>query len=255
MPQASQVRTYDPGTSVVFLKTREKFGGLSNMAPGFPLQVNDIPIRTSEALYQACRFPDKPEIQRQIINEYSPMTAKMRSKSFRKLTRSDWNFVRVRIMRWCLQVKLAQNWQKFKNLLQETEGRPIVERSRKDDFWGAKIAEDGALVGNNVLGRLLMQLREQLKGDEAESLRFVKPPEIPDFLLFDQHIEPIQTSRTTGIPSSKQKRPQETESLPNYETYQFSLFDTPTIVEDRLKQEIDIEMDAKVIVAAKDYPS
>ncbi|MFJ5489490.1 pyridoxamine 5'-phosphate oxidase family protein, partial [Hansschlegelia beijingensis] len=31
----------------------------------------------------------------------------------------------------------------------------------------------GTLVGMNVLGRLLMELREQLKGDEAESLRFI----------------------------------------------------------------------------------
>ena len=64
MSQASQVRTYDPAASVVFLKTNERFGGLSNMAPGFPLRVNGVRIRTSEALYQACRFPHLPDVHR-----------------------------------------------------------------------------------------------------------------------------------------------------------------------------------------------
>ena len=33
--------------------------------------------------------------------------------------------------------------------------RPIVEQSRKDDFCGAKVAEDGSLGGMNVLGLVL----------------------------------------------------------------------------------------------------
>ncbi|WP_194745363.1 NADAR family protein [Thermaurantiacus tibetensis] len=191
MSQASQVRTYDPAASVVFRKTEDDFGGLSNMASGFELLVNGVKIRTSEALYQACRFPHLPDVQRMIIDQHSPMTAKMRSKPFRKDSRPDWDAVRVKIMRWCLRVKLAQNWREFGRLLLATGDRPIVEQSRKDDFWGAKVAEDGSLVGMNVLGRLLMELREQMKGDEAESLRVIEPLAIPEFLLFRQPIEAI----------------------------------------------------------------
>jgi hypothetical protein len=44
----------------VFYKAKEVFGGLSNMAGGFPLVVNGIHILTSEALYQACYFPPPP---------------------------------------------------------------------------------------------------------------------------------------------------------------------------------------------------
>ena len=191
MAQASQVRTYDPTVSVVFLKTNERFGGLSNMAPGFPLRVNSVRIRTSEALYQACRFPHMSDVQRLIIDEHSPMTAKMRSKPFRNDSRPDWDAVRVKIMRWCLRVKLAQNWREFGRLLVATGDRPIVEQSRKDDFWGAKVAEDGTLVGMNVLGRLLMELREQLKADTSESLRIVEPLSIPEFLFLQRPIETI----------------------------------------------------------------
>ena len=106
----------------------------------------DIRIDTAEALYQACRFPDHPEIQAVILDQRSPMTAKMKSKKHRKSTRRDWAEVRVKIMRWCLRVKLAQNWSRFSTLLLRTDGRPIVEESRKDDFWGAKPRDDGTLV-------------------------------------------------------------------------------------------------------------
>src|SRR5437899_1766418 len=92
-------RTYKRRESVVFLKTKEEFGGLSNMAGGFPLRVNGVSILTSEALYQACRFPHLPDVQRQIIAERSPMTAKMRGKPHRANSRPDWDNVRVRIMR------------------------------------------------------------------------------------------------------------------------------------------------------------
>ncbi len=198
MAHASQVRKYDPTASVVFRKTKEDFGGLSNMAPGFPLEVNGIRIRTSEALYQACRFPHMPDLQRRIINERSPMTAKMRGKPFRNESRPDWNAVRVKIMRWCLRVKLAQNWHQFGQVLLETGDRPIVERSQKDDFWGAKATQGNMLVGMNVLGRLLMELREQLKEDALESFRVVEPLTIPEFLLFDEPIKTVYASKGIG---------------------------------------------------------
>lgn len=232
MSQANQVRTYDRATSVAFLKTNERFGGLSNMAPGFPLRVNDVRIRTSEALYQACRFPHMPEVQRLIIGEISPITAKMRSKPYRQVSRQDWDFVRVKIMRWCLRVKLAQNWREFGRLLLATGDRPIVEQSRKDDFWGAKVADDGTLVGMNVLGRLLMELREQLKGDEAESLRFIEPLAISEFLLFGQPIEAVQAAPNAVIPGWTPQRSSQADATPPPSIEpQPSLFEQPMITD------------------------
>lgn len=187
----SQTRTYERADSVVFLKTKERFGGLSNMASGFPLCVNSIRIRTSEALYQACRFPHLPGIQAEIIGQKSPMTAKMKSKPHRQNSRPDWDKVRVNIMRWCLRVKLAQNWGAFSRLLLETGDRPIVEQSRKDTFWGAKAVDDRTLIGMNVLGRLLMELREIVKSENRESLLRVWPIEIPDFCLGGRPIEMV----------------------------------------------------------------
>ncbi len=188
---SDQIRTYERVQSVVFLKTKDVFGGLSNMAGYFPLEVNGIKIRTSEALYQVCRFPHRMEVQRLIIEQTSPMTAKMKSKPYRKDSRPDWDFVRVRIMRWCLRVKLAQNWESFGKLLLDTGDRSIVEESRNDDFWGAKPKGEKTLIGTNALGRLLMELRDEIKSVGQESLLIVEPLNIQDFLLNGHPIERI----------------------------------------------------------------
>lgn len=190
MGDRDKTRTYIRKESVVFLKTNEPFGGLSNMAGGYPIHVNGLRILTSEALYQVCRFPHLPDVQKMIIGQISPMTAKMRSKPYRKDSRPDWDQVRVRIMRWSLRMKLANNWNTFSALLLRTGERPIVEESRKDDFWGAKVVDNGeTLVGMNVLGRLLMELREQVKQQGRDAALDIAPPNLPQFLLLGRPIE------------------------------------------------------------------
>lgn len=212
----SNNRVYFRQECVVFRKTKEQFGGLSNMAAGYPLRINGIRILTSEALYQACRFPHLPEVQRLIISQSSPMTAKMKSKPYRKDSRPDWDVVRVKIMRWCLRVKLAQNWDKFSALLLSTGERPIIEDSRKDVFWGAKSVDEETLAGMNVLGRLLMELREWLKQPNHEWLQIVEPPNIPQFLLMGREIGVIEIPNPVPVSTTVQKQKQE--------VYQFSLF-------------------------------
>ena len=209
MSGRDQSRTYSRKDSVVFLKTDAPFGGLSNMAGGYPIHVNGVRILTSEALYQVCRFPHLPDVQKLIIGQVSPMTAKMRSKPYRKDSRPDWDQVRVRIMRWSLRMKLANNWNTFSALLLKTGDRPIVEESRKDAFWGAKVVNDGdTLVGMNVLGRLLMELREQVKQQGRDAALDIAPPDIPQFLLFGRPIEVA-----VGVPTPQAVEAQEQGSL------------------------------------------
>ncbi|WP_420591395.1 NADAR family protein [Bacterioplanoides sp.] len=190
---SDKVREYDTNSVVIFHKTREQFGGLSNMASGFPLKVNGVEILTSEALYQACRYPHLPEVQKEIVGQFSPMVAKQKSKLYLMESRTDWNDVRHMVMRWCLRVKLAQNYQAFGELLLLTEKLPIVEFSNKDSFWGAVPTknEEHTLRGENVLGRLLMELREKLRVDNENSLMEVPPLQIKDFLLFGRPVERV----------------------------------------------------------------
>lgn len=189
-------RTYSRDTSIVFKKTKEKYGALSNMAGAFKLRVNDTVVPSSEALYQACRFPHMPEVQKLIIGQHSPMTAKMVSKPYRKETRHDWEDVKVSIMRWCLRVKLFNHWDTFGTILRSTGSLPIVEESRRDVFWGAVPEQpDGdVLSGINALGRLLMELRLELSKMSQSELYILLPPRIDDFLIFG---EPIGVQKYT----------------------------------------------------------
>ena len=128
-----------------------------------------------------------PDVQELIIRQNSPMTAKMKSKPFRSRSRSDWDDVRVPIMKWCLKVKLAQNWSSFSDLLSRTNDWPIVEESTKDSFWGALPKQNGLLEGGNVLGRLLMELRQRMKRNPMQ-FEIVDPVAIPDFKLLGREI-------------------------------------------------------------------
>lgn len=193
------LRTYVRSEVVVVYRTTESFGGLSNMASGYPLLINGIRILTTEALYQACRFPHIPEVQREIIGQHSPMTAKMKSKAHLNESRPDWEDIRYKVMRWCLRVKLAQNYEEFGQLLLATRDQPIVEQSRKDDYWGAKVmdASGQTLIGQNVLGRLLMELREKLKDDVDGRLKVAPPLGISDFLLLGKSIETVTAKKSS----------------------------------------------------------
>lgn len=186
------LREYKKEESCVFSSTKSDYGGLSNMCAGFNLQVNQINILTSEVLYQALRFPDYPDIQNLIINEKSPMTAKMVSKKHIDNTRSDWDNVKVDIMRWCLKVKLAQNFLKFGLLLESTNTKHIVEYSTKDEFWGVKSGKNSkTLIGINALGRLLMELRAEYNSENRFSMLIVEPLKIENFKIINREIEII----------------------------------------------------------------
>ncbi|WP_298943233.1 NADAR family protein [uncultured Psychromonas sp.] len=196
-------KQYDIRNVVSFKKTTEKWGELSNMCAGFPVLVNGIEIRTVEALYQACRYPLLPDVQHKILSQGSPMTAKMVGKPYIAQTRPDWDEVRILMMKWSLRVKLIQNWEKFSNVLLETEDNPIVELSNKDDFWGAKPEEGNIYIGVNALGRLLMELREHIKQNKITSSHIVSPLYISNFLLYGKVISIVDSSQPPSKPESQ----------------------------------------------------
>jgi ribA/ribD-fused uncharacterized protein len=182
---------YNVNECIIFKRTHEPFGGLSNMAAGYPLNViKGVKIQTVEALYQVCRFPDYPDIQQEIISCKSPMGAKMKSKKYKQFTRSDWTFVKENIMWWCLCLKLSHNKQKFGSLLESTNDKIIVEESHRDKFWGAikDKKNPNVLVGENTLGKMLMQLRSEWRNN-PDSFHLVHFIEIPHFKVLGNIIE------------------------------------------------------------------
>ncbi|MCP4407270.1 MAG: DUF1768 domain-containing protein [Gammaproteobacteria bacterium] len=178
----------------VFFKVKDEYGGMSNMAGGFPLVINGIRVPSSEALYQACRFPEYPEVQQEIISQKSPLAAKMKTRPHRRnRTRLDWFKIDVSVMRWCLRIKLCLNQKIFGDLLLSTGNRVIVEQSWKDARWGAiSESESGPyLIGYNTLGLLLMELREEYRKNTKIAEK-VQPPNIKNFKLLDQKVNIVR---------------------------------------------------------------
>lgn len=183
-------REYQVSKVITFSNTKGEYGGLSNMAAGYSLFVNEIIIPNSESLYQACRFPLFPDIQQLIIDQKSPMDAKKISRENDHLTRQDWESVKFDIMKWCLMVKLIQNWKSFGDLLKSTGDKLIVEYSTKDKVWAATPAGNDKLIGCNALGRLLMDVRQK-HIINLEKPSSIKPLPIPAFNLFDYPIASV----------------------------------------------------------------
>lgn len=176
-------RQYQKKECITFKSTKGEFGGLSNMAPNYPVFINDVQIKNVESLYQSLRFPDFPEIQQNILNHKSPISAKHYARKFIDKTRSDWDGSRFKIMKFCLQVKYFYNKQEFGELLLKTKNHQIVEFTFEDKVWGAT-DEGDYYEGTNALGRLLMELREDIKNNTYQ----LEVPKIENLRLLGKEI-------------------------------------------------------------------
>jgi ribA/ribD-fused uncharacterized protein len=118
----------------------------------------------------------------------------MITKPYREETRTDWNDVRVPIMYWSIKVKAAQN-PDFRLLLAHSGTKTIVEKSSKDAFWGAMYKDQFLLEGENTLGYLHMDLREDMRNGLFDNFNIIKPPQISNFMLFGQPIGNVSVLR------------------------------------------------------------
>lgn len=207
-------REYRADEAVVFWKTDGPFGGLSNMARGFPVQVGNHEIASVEALYQALRFPDSPPVQLEVLRAPNAWLAKRVALEHATQSRPDWQGVRVAVMRWCLKLKLGHAPRRFGALLEETGSAPIVERSTRDTFWGAVARPDGRLVGGNVLGRLLMELRENLRRDGVNAFECVAVPDGSRFILLGEQVSSTTCRPLEPAPAAQSALPFATSPSP-----------------------------------------
>jgi ribA/ribD-fused uncharacterized protein len=175
---------YQRADCALIYRAREEFGALGNMAGGYPISLAALGTAwTSEALFQALRFPDHPDIQKEILDQKSGYGAKCKSKKDGRrdrLSRPDWPAVCVDIMEFCVRAKFVQNRVKLEPILPSTQDRPIVELTRTvaGQMWGAAPCKENPeiLVGRNHLGSIWMEIREQLRKKDMATFGDVCPP-------------------------------------------------------------------------------
>ncbi len=137
-------------------KLTGKWAALSN----FHME-NRAKARSAEHIFQAAKTEDPAE-RTHILTREKPGQAKFAGK--RCTLRKDWELLKVDIMEEILRRKFADAT--LNNILQETGDAEIVEGNHwHDNFWGqclcGKRAKCNPGQGKNILGNLLMKIREE----------------------------------------------------------------------------------------------
>lgn len=161
----------DDNRILFFKRDREEFGFLSNFHEA-PIFLDGEQWRSAEFYYQAQKSDD-PEFREAIRNAKNADHAKgigtdpTRSRKARKRSwfygrpekmRADWHQVKLPILEQAVRAKFLQNPDLAAKLL-ATGDAEIIEDSTFDPFWG--IGRNGE--GENRMGRMLMQIRQELR--------------------------------------------------------------------------------------------
>ena len=160
------MRIYNRDEVCPFRFTQEIWGEFSNFAPlAAPIAAGPWAFPTSEHLYQAAKFGAAPAVQRRIAGAPTAREAAAIGRGTSAGLDPDWMAQRVNAMRWVLRMKREANAAAIDAALARSRDRAIVEVSTRDPWWGARPAGD-SYRGQNVLGRLWMELRQQLRDGE-----------------------------------------------------------------------------------------
>lgn len=149
---------------IAFTKVSLPYGWMGNMSP-YPINYSNRVWPTAEALFQALRYKNA-KIQDAILQQTSPMTAKMISKSYaNKRVVEPQSQQDLENMEMVLRLKLDQH-PELKQELKKTKNKSIIEDSTNRQggsglFWGAA-NQNGNWTGQNMLGKLWMKLRSEL---------------------------------------------------------------------------------------------
>jgi ribA/ribD-fused uncharacterized protein len=153
--------------TIAFYSTRDEYGAFSNFAR-HPVRLKGKVWPTSEHYFQAQKFAGT-EHEEAVRLAKSPMIAARMGRDRKRPLRQDWEAVKVAIMREVVLAKFTQH-PELRTLLLGTGDARIVEHTEKDSFWG----DGGDGSGRNMLGEILMSVREELRRSSYQ--RLAAPP-------------------------------------------------------------------------------
>lgn len=198
---------------ISFRKTKEDYGWFSNMRHS-PIWFKGEWFPTAEHLFQFMRYEgmhtvwlnnerdtaewiDEARIRKEVLNEASPLLAKHVAKKYRKYwttTKEHDLYIMNKVVRW----KVAYHPDLIRLLLatgdeqiienetryiddQEDPGQKKLVKRKSPPLWGMTLLEDGSWYGENNLGKIWMQLRDELRKtlictDEINYGRYAPPP-------------------------------------------------------------------------------
>ena len=183
-PKYYSIESYPAAQTVCIRKVKDEWGILGNFAQT-PIVVNGVTFDCTERLFHMMKFsPDAVEGICKIMKSPGGLGMKMRMKTMYRnhpeWFHDHWPSMVVDAMKYCLTLKYEQS-EDFRKELERSKGKYIVEdetsrkRGRDADSWGTVLRGD-AYVGPNLLGRLLMELRDN------GTLSYTLPADALDFV-------------------------------------------------------------------------
>jgi ribA/ribD-fused uncharacterized protein len=144
---------------IPFYRVSDEYGCFSNFAP-YPLELDGKRWPTSEHYFQAQKFEDAQH-QEAIRRQKSPLIAARMGRDHKKKLRRDWESVKVLVMRQAVRAKFSQH-DDIRAILLATGNAQLVEHTENDAYWG----DGGDGSGKNMLGQILMEIRDELRIDK-----------------------------------------------------------------------------------------
>ena len=192
--------------------TTKDFPQLKMTSPEFKVKIFNC-TTFCESLYHACKFPHRPELQREIMECESVGEAKVIVAQNNLDRRSDWGKIKNKVLLWVNRLKLAQNFYEYGAYLLSTGNEPIYHYAR------SSLGVNKELKGRNVLGKILFKLRSQYQDYDNTHLKSVAPPKTDNFNMFGELIPFFQLRETISVDSKK------ADKFGHFEPVSFDFFD------------------------------
>lgn len=135
----------------------------------FSVDVEDYNCAEQYMMAEKARLFEDEEIEKQIMETSDPKKMKDLGKKVKNFNQKIWDKVKYSIVLNGNYYKFSQN-SEMRNFLLSTGDKILVEASPLDTIWGIGLSEQNinsenpiAWKGKNLLGFVLMELRDELK--------------------------------------------------------------------------------------------
>jgi ribA/ribD-fused uncharacterized protein len=154
-------------------QTEIPYGAFSNWSNHSYIDEEGNTILTSETglMYAKWKEFDSTnlKLKNKILQSSDPAIIKKLGRQVKNFDQDIWDQKKFQIMINILRLKFSQN-QELKNLLLSTNDSILVEASPYDKIWGIGLKESQAKkmemedwLGQNLLGKALMKVRENIR--------------------------------------------------------------------------------------------
>ena len=165
----------ETNNSIYFWRENNKYGFLSNFYYSIFVDSFNVKYICSEQYFMAqkCLLFDKQNISlyKQIMETKIPYVIKRLGRQVKNFDQEKWDVEKYNIMKNALRYKFNQNKILRKKLLLTCD-KNLYEASKFDKTWGigidcetAKDLDEANYPGQNLLGKALMEIREEIKQD------------------------------------------------------------------------------------------